>query len=133
MTTVKCFCEMALSYVCDGHLGLPWSDVIIIWYLDIVICTLVTIFNWWLSSKDMKLRVLIKKSTCSLSLTHVLHNTSLFTCERALSTVFGKTGNSRIIKHYIYFMPIPFPMGDWDQQKLKDGVIPKLVQNGKLK
>ena len=38
-----------------------WIDVILIWYYYIVICTLVTIFNWWLSSKDMKLRVLIKK------------------------------------------------------------------------
>ena len=36
-------------------------DVILIWYHYIVICTLVTIFNWWLSSKDMKLRVLIKE------------------------------------------------------------------------
>ena len=38
-----------------------WIDVIVIWYHYIVICTLVTIFNWWLSSKDMKLRVLIKE------------------------------------------------------------------------
>ena len=38
-----------------------WIDVILIWYHYIVICTLVTIFNWWLSSKDMKLRVLIKE------------------------------------------------------------------------
>ena len=38
-----------------------WIDVILIWYYYIVICTLVTIFNRWLSSKDMKLRVLIKK------------------------------------------------------------------------
>ena len=38
-----------------------WIDVILTWYHYIVICTLVTIFNWWLSSKDMKLRVLIKE------------------------------------------------------------------------
>ena len=38
-----------------------WIDVILIWYHYVVICTLVTIFNWWLSSKDMKLRVLIKE------------------------------------------------------------------------
>ena len=38
-----------------------WIDVILIWYHYIVICTLVTIFNWWLSSKEMKLRVLIKE------------------------------------------------------------------------
>ena len=38
-----------------------WIDVILIWYHDIVICTLATIFNWWLSSKDMKLQVLIKE------------------------------------------------------------------------
>ena len=39
-----------------------WSDVILIWYHYTVICTFVTIFNWWLSSKDMKLRVLIKET-----------------------------------------------------------------------
>ena len=69
MTTVKCFCGMALSYVCDRDLGdlLDWRhsylipDVILIWYHYIVICTLVTIFNWWLSNKNMKLRVLIKE------------------------------------------------------------------------
>ena len=38
-----------------------WIDVILIWYHYIVICMLVTIFNWWLSSKDMKLRVLTKE------------------------------------------------------------------------
>ena len=38
-----------------------WIDVILIWYNYIVICTLVTILNWWLSSKDIKLRVLIKE------------------------------------------------------------------------
>ena len=38
-----------------------WIDVILIWYHYIVICTLVTIFNLWLSSKDMKLQVLIKE------------------------------------------------------------------------
>ena len=38
-----------------------WIDVILIWYHYIVICMLVTIFNRWLSSKDMKLRVLIKE------------------------------------------------------------------------
>ena len=38
-----------------------WIDVIPIWYHYIVICTLAKTFNWWLSSKDMKLRVLIKE------------------------------------------------------------------------
>ena len=38
-----------------------WIDVLLIWYHYILICTLVTIFNWWLSCKDMKLRVLIKE------------------------------------------------------------------------
>ena len=38
-----------------------WIDVILVWYHYIVISTLVPIFNWWLSSKDMKLRVLIKE------------------------------------------------------------------------
>ena len=36
-------------------------DVILIWYHYIVIRTLVSIFNWWLSSKDMKLWVLTKE------------------------------------------------------------------------
>ena len=35
-------------------------DVILIWYHYFLIYTLVTIFKWWLSSKDMNLRVLIK-------------------------------------------------------------------------
>ena len=38
-----------------------WIDVILIWYHYILICKLVTIFNGSLSSKDMKLRVLIKE------------------------------------------------------------------------
>ena len=37
-----------------------WIDIPI-WYHYIVICTLVTIFNWCLSSKDMELQVLIKE------------------------------------------------------------------------
>ena len=39
-----------------------WSNAILIWYHYIVICTLVTIFNWWLSNIVMKLRVLIKEA-----------------------------------------------------------------------
>ena len=39
-----------------------WSDVILIWYHYIVTGMLVTIFNWWMSSKDMKLRILIKEA-----------------------------------------------------------------------
>ena len=46
----------------DGDLGAPWNDVILIWCYYISICTLVTIFNWWLFSKDIKLRVLIKEA-----------------------------------------------------------------------
>ena len=38
-----------------------WIEVILIWYHYIVICTLVTILNWWLSSKDTKLQGLIKE------------------------------------------------------------------------
>ena len=42
-----------------------WINVILIWYHYIVICTFtictLAIFNSWLSSKDMKLRVLIKE------------------------------------------------------------------------
>ena len=62
MTTVKCFCGMALPYVCDGDQGalLEWLHYYLIPY--IVICTVVTISNWWFSSKDMKLRVLIKEA-----------------------------------------------------------------------
>ena len=40
---------------------ISWIDVILIWYHYIVICMLVTIFNWWLFSKDMKHPVLIKE------------------------------------------------------------------------
>ena len=50
-------CPMSVT----GSWVTSWIDVILIWYNYIVICTLVTIFNWWLSSKDMKLRVLIKE------------------------------------------------------------------------
>ena len=59
MTTVECFCGMALSYVCDADLGafLDWRHS----YLIPLYCMLVTIFNWWLFSKDMKRRVLIKE------------------------------------------------------------------------
>ena len=38
-----------------------WIDLILIWYHYIVICTFVIIFNWELSIKDIKLRVLIKE------------------------------------------------------------------------
>ena len=43
MAAVTCLCGMALSYVCDGNLGTPWSDVILIRYHYIVIYTLVAI------------------------------------------------------------------------------------------
>ena len=85
-----------------------WIDVILIWYHYIAICTLVTIFNWWLSGKDMKLRVLIKEVLVvfhftSFISTHVSHYTAMFTCERASSTVFVTRDNSRIIiKYNIY-------------------------------
>ena len=39
-----------------------WDDVILIWYHYVVICTLVTILNWWFSSKDLKLQVMIKEA-----------------------------------------------------------------------
>ena len=39
-----------------------WSNLIVIWYHYAVIFTLVTISNWWLSSIDMKLRLLIKEA-----------------------------------------------------------------------
>ena len=53
---------MALPYVCDGDQGalLEWLHYYLIPY--IVICTVVTISNWWFSSKDIKLRVLIKEA-----------------------------------------------------------------------
>ena len=51
-----------LCHTCvTGTWVTSWIDVILIWYHYIVICTLVTTFNWWLSSKDMKFRVLIKE------------------------------------------------------------------------
>ena len=57
--------NVAAGWLCHtcvtGTWVTSWIDVILIWYHYIVICTLVTIFNWWLSSKDMKLRVLIKE------------------------------------------------------------------------
>ena len=39
-----------------------WGDVILIWYHYIVICAFVTIFNWQLSIKGMKLWLLIKEA-----------------------------------------------------------------------
>ena len=49
----------------SGTWETSWIDVILSWYHWYhwyhVICTLVTIFNWWLCSKDVKLRVLIKE------------------------------------------------------------------------
>ena len=39
-----------------------WGDVILIWYHYIVICAFVTIFNWQLSIKGMKLWILIKEA-----------------------------------------------------------------------
>ena len=87
-----------------------WMDVILIWYHHIVICTLVTIFNWWLSSKDMKLQVSIKQD----SLTHVSRYTALFTCERASSPVFGRRDNSRIII-YIYIHTVVIIMANQDK------------------
>ena len=73
-----------------------WSSVIIIWYHYIVICMLATIFNWWLSSKSMKLRVSIKEPLVVFQ-SHVLHYTALFTCGRASNTVFGTRNDSRIV------------------------------------
>ena len=49
------------GWLCPTCVTGTWIDVILIWYHYIVICTLVTIFNWWFSSKDMKLQVLIKE------------------------------------------------------------------------
>ena len=57
-----------------------WIDAILIWYHYIVICTLVTIFNWWLSSKDMKLQVLIKEV---LIIFHLLTFRILLLCSLA--------------------------------------------------
>ena len=52
-----------LHLMCVTGTWVPsWSDVILIWYHYIVICMLVIILNWWLSSKDMKLWVLIEQA-----------------------------------------------------------------------
>ena len=93
------------SFICVIGAWVPlWSDVILIWYHYIVICTLVTIFNWWLSRKDMKLQVLIKEALFSLSLTHVLYYAALLNCERASSTFFDTRDNWRIIIYIHYIM-----------------------------
>ena len=57
-------CAGCLCLICvTGSWVSLWSDFILTWYNYVVICTLVTIFNWWLSSKDMKLRVKKIKET----------------------------------------------------------------------
>ena len=63
-----------------------WSDVILIWYHYIVTCTLLIIFNWWLSSKDMKLRVLIKEALVVFHwlMSHIILLYSLASGHRAL-------------------------------------------------
>ena len=97
MTTVKCRCRMSLSYVCDGDLGdlLDWRHS----YLIPLYCNLDNGNNFQLMIVYFRHETpsIDKRSTCSLSLTHVLHYTALFTCERTLSTAFGTRGNSRII------------------------------------
>ena len=61
MTTVKCRCGMALSYVCDGDTGdlLDWRHS----YLIPLYCNLYVANNFQLMKfhEDMKLRVLIKE------------------------------------------------------------------------
>ena len=54
----RCLCPMCVM----GTWISSWDDVILIWYRYIVICTLVTILNWWFSSKDLKLQVMIKEA-----------------------------------------------------------------------
>ena len=108
MITVECFCGMALSYVLDGDLGAPWIEVILIWYHYIVICTLVTIFNRWLSSKDMKLRVLIKEV---LVVFHWLTFRIILLCSlasghRALFLVQDTTQELLYMYIYIYYIYI---------------------------
>ena len=102
MITVECFCGMALSYVLDGDLGAPWIEVILIWYHYIVICTLVTIFNGWLSSKDMKLQVLIKEVLIVFHLLtfRILLLCSLASGHRALFLVQETT--QELLYIYIY-------------------------------
>ena len=100
--SAKTFNGWQPSNVFAGWLGLTfvtgtwvpsWSDAILIWYHYIIIWTLVTIFNWWLSSKDIKLRVLLKEALvvfhwltfriiqlCSLASGH----RALFWCKRQL-------------------------------------------------
>ena len=52
----------------------------------------------------IKIPSINKRTTCSLSLTHVSHYTALFTCEQASSTIFGTRDNSRItIYIHIYY------------------------------
>ena len=61
----------------------------------------------WKTTSTSFINLIDKRSTFSLSLTHAMHCTALFTCERALSTVFGTRDNSRIIIYiyiYIYYI-----------------------------
>ena len=78
----------------------PWSDIILVWYHYIVLCALVTIFNWWLSSKDMNLRVLIKEA---LVVFHwpVSYYTVLFTWSRYRVIFDGRDNWKSIIYIYI--------------------------------
>ena len=69
----KTFARFASSYVCDRKLGflLEWRHSNLIPY--ITICTFVTIFNW-----RHKILSIDKRSTCSLSLTHVSYYTYIY-------------------------------------------------------
>ena len=104
MTTVECFRERWLRLLFETGTWVPsWSDIILIWYHYIVICPLVTILNWWLSSKDMKLRVLIEEA---LVVFHWLTFRIILLCLFARghrNTFFDTRDNSRINIHiYIY-------------------------------
>ena len=96
MTTIKC----SVRLMCVTGTWLPSSsDVILISHHYVVICTLVKIFNWWLSSKDMKHWVLIKEL---LSVFHWLTSRIILLCSLASGhrALFWYT--RQLKNHYIY-------------------------------
>ena len=74
-----------------------WSNVILIWYHYIVICTVSNNFLRIVS------KISLVKYFSNLSLTQVSHCTGLRTCERASSTVFCFWYKRQLKNyHYIY-------------------------------
>ena len=91
-----------------------WIDFILIWCHYTVICTLVTIFNWWFSSKDMKLRVLIKEVLVVFHwLTFRILLCSLASGHRVLFLVQETT--QELLHIYIYIYIYILKMNWWNE------------------